>query len=134
MAQASTKRGPADGLPINRPAWLLRGEGAALLALALILYRQTGASWLLFALVLFVPDLARLGYLAGPRLGAIAYNTLHTTILPLLLLGWGGLDRSPPPLLAAVALVWLAHIGMDRALGYGLKYPHAFTATHLQRV
>ena len=35
---------------------------------------------------------------------------------------------------AKVALIWLAHIGMDRLLGYGLKYPSAFKDTHLQRV
>ena len=34
----------------------------------------------------------------------------------------------------AVGLVWLAHIGIDRALGYGLKYPTHFEDTHLQRV
>lgn len=134
MAQASTKPMPADAPPISRPAWLLRGEGLALLALALVLYRQTGVSWVWFVLLLFVPDLAGAGYLAGPRVGAMAYNMLHTTIAPLALLAWTGLDRSSPPELVAVAPVWLAHIGMDRALGYGLKYPHAFMATHLQRV
>jgi hypothetical protein len=33
-----------------------------------------------------------------------------------------------------VRLIWLAHIGLDRAVGYGLKYPTAFKETHLQRV
>ena len=33
-----------------------------------------------------------------------------------------------------LALIWLGHIGMDHALGYGLKYPTAFGDTHLQRV
>ena len=30
-----------------------------------------------------------------------------------------------------VALVWAAHIGVDRAVGYGLKYPTGFKHTHL---
>ena len=33
-----------------------------------------------------------------------------------------------------IALIWLAHIGVDRLLGYGLKYPTGFKDTHLQRV
>jgi hypothetical protein len=33
-----------------------------------------------------------------------------------------------------VALIWAAHIGMDRALGYGLKETSGFTRTHLGRV
>ena len=32
------------------------------------------------------------------------------------------------------SLIWLAHIGFDRTLGYGLKCPTAFKDTHLQRV
>ena len=30
-----------------------------------------------------------------------------------------------------IALIWAAHIGVDRVLGYGLKYPTAFRDTHL---
>jgi hypothetical protein len=38
------------------------------------------------------------------------------------------------PVVVAVALIWFAHIGMDRTVGYGLKYPTSFKDTHLQRV
>ena len=31
----------------------------------------------------------------------------------------------------ALALVWLAHIGLDRLLGMGLKYNDRFAHTHL---
>ncbi|KKB35215.1 hypothetical protein QY97_01956 [Bacillus thermotolerans] len=34
----------------------------------------------------------------------------------------------------AVGLIWSAHIGMDRAIGYGLKYSTHFKDTHLNRV
>lgn len=33
-----------------------------------------------------------------------------------------------------LALIHLAHIGFDRALGYGLKYGTAFGDTHLCRI
>jgi hypothetical protein len=33
-----------------------------------------------------------------------------------------------------MALIWLAHIGMDRMLGYGLKYSGGFKDTHLGRL
>jgi hypothetical protein len=114
------------------PKILLRFEGAALLAAASFAYWRLDASWGLFALLFLVPDLSLLGYLAGPRVGAIAYNAAHTTIGPLAL-GAVGLffDNA---LLLQLALIHLAHIGFDRALGYGLKYGTAFGDTHLCRI
>jgi hypothetical protein len=114
------------------PAILLRLEGAALLVAAVLLYREHDASWLLFAVLLLAPDLSMLGYLAGTRIGAIVYNIAHTTVLPIAL-GVSGL-LAGGDLAVAIALVWLAHIGLDRMIGYGLKYPDAFKATHLARV
>jgi hypothetical protein len=63
------------------------------------------------------------------RLGAHLYNLAHTTLLPAVMLGIGywQADR----LLMALALIWLAHIGLDRLLGMGLKYNDRFTHTHL---
>lgn len=84
-----------------------------------------------FAALFLAPDVAFLGYLAGPRVGAAAYNTTHSTLGPLALAAIGVLyapDAMP------LALIWLAHIGFDRALGYGLKYGSAFADTHLGRV
>ncbi len=122
----------APSPPLARPAWLLRLEGAAVLALAIALYWHAGGSWLLFALLLLAPDLSMLGYLVGPRLGAACYNLIHSYVLPLLLFAYGWFtDGSPATWLA---LIWLAHIGMDRSIGYGLKYATAFKDTHLQRV
>jgi hypothetical protein len=118
--------------PASLPAILLRIEGAALLAAAVLLYREHDASWLLFAVLLFAPDLSMLGYLAGPRIGAIAYNVAHTTVLALAIAAAGVLASSDLPI--SLGLIWLAHIGIDRAIGYGLKYPEAFKATHLARV
>jgi hypothetical protein len=110
----------------------LRLEGAAAFATAAALYLHAGFSWPLFALLILAPDLAMLGYLIGPRIGAVAYNVAHTTALalPLAVAGYlaGQLEVS------AVALIWIAHIGFDRALGYGLKYPSGFGDTHLGRI
>jgi hypothetical protein len=38
------------------------------------------------------------------------------------------------PLVLSIAMIWLAHIGFDRALGYGLKYSVGFGFTHLGRI
>jgi hypothetical protein len=117
---------------VTIPRTLLRVEGLALLAAALAVYLERDYSLLLAAVLFLAPDLSFAGYLAGPRIGAYAYDALHTTIGPLAL-GAAGVVAGER-LAIEIALVWLGHIGMDRALGYGLKYPTAFKDTHLQRV
>jgi hypothetical protein len=108
---------------------LLRAEGLALLAAASAAYAHFGFSWLLFAALFLAPDLSFLAYLFGPRVGAAAYNLVHSTVVPLALGGVGlALDA---PIAEAIALIALAHIGFDRALGYGLKYSAGFNDTHL---
>lgn len=111
---------------------LLRLEGLAVIAVSLALYAHAGLSWPIFALFLLTPDLSMLGYLAGPRIGAAAYNLVHTYI-PALLLTLAGFLGDLPALTTA-GLILIAHIGLDRALGYGLKYSTAFRDTHLGRV
>ena len=113
------------------PPILLRLEGAVMLGLSVLLYGLNGASWLLFVLLFLVPDLSMLGYLSGPRTGATSYNLFHTYVLPGLLAAFGILTGSP--LLVSLALVWFAHIGFDRMVGFGLKYPTGFFDTHLHR-
>lgn len=115
-----------------RPATLLRVEGVALLALSVLLYQKNGGSWLLFGALLLAPDLSMLGYLAGTRVGAALYNAFHTYAMPAVVGALGMIFASP--LMVAVALIWFAHIGMDRTVGYGLKYPSSFKDTHLERV
>ncbi|MGA7074252.1 DUF4260 domain-containing protein [Bradyrhizobium sp.] len=111
---------------------LLRLEGLTLLAGMTLLYGLWGGPWWLYAVLFLAPDLSFLGYLAGPRVGAIVYNAAHSEIIPLamILAGFG----FAPPLLLSVAIIWLAHIGFDRALGYGLKYQAGFGFTHLGRI
>jgi hypothetical protein len=117
---------------LTRPGLLLRLEGLAAFALGAGLYWQRGESWLLFVLLFFTPDFSFLGYLAGTRVGAVVYNTVHTYALPAALGAAGLLGNNN--LAVALALIWAAHIGLDRVLGFGLKYPSAFKDTHLARV
>lgn len=111
---------------------LLRVEGMSLLVVALMAYQQFDLSWNLFAWCFLLPDLALLAYVAGPRYGAWAYNTTHSYLLPGLLIAW--YCWQPQAVVLQAALIWFAHIGMDRALGYGLKYSTGFTDTHLGRI
>lgn len=114
------------------PRAMLRLEGTAVLASSMIAYGYLGYSWWVFALLLMWPDLAFAAYLLDKRLGSVVYNLLHSYTLPLLLTGaslffsWSfGLQ---------FALIWLAHIGMDRTFGYGLKYAGEFKTTHLSEI
>jgi hypothetical protein len=111
---------------------VLRLEGACLLLAAVFAYSRFGIGWGLFALLFFAPDIAFAAYWAGPRIGAIVYNALHSTVGPIALAMAASMPhaRIPP----ALAILWLAHIGFDRALGYGLKYADGFVFTHLGNI
>lgn len=115
-----------------KPRTLLHLEGATVLTAASILYHQSHGSWLWFAMLFLAPDLFMLGYLAGKKIGASIYNLGHTYAAPLLLLLILSLTQQMA--YAWLVLIWLAHIGFDRLLGYGLKYETSFKDTHLQRV
>jgi uncharacterized protein DUF4260 len=121
-----------DGFVEGGVRRLLRGEGLALLGCAAAAYWRVGGDWKQFAILFLVPDLSFLGYLFGARTGAAAYNTMHATILPLALGAFGVALANPPAI--QLALIWLAHVGFDRALGYGLKYGSGFGVTHLGRI
>jgi hypothetical protein len=114
------------------PHLLVRLEGLTVLVAALVLYFQTDFGWVLLVALFLAPDLSFAAYAFGTRPGAVAYNAVHTEILPLALGTAGVVAGSNGS--TKVALIWLAHIGMDRVLGYGLKYPTAFKDTHLQRL
>ena len=120
----------ANGRVFGGVRSILRLEGLMLLAVSVALYARLQGEWRLFAELFLVPDLSFVAYLFGPRAGAFAYNAMHSTVGPLLLLSASVFA----PMAAPVALVWLAHVGFDRALGYGLKYPSAFAHTHLGRI
>jgi len=112
---------------IVRAEWIVVAIGA------IAAYAFAGGSWPLFVLLILAPDLSMLGYLAGPRIGAFAYNMLHVLIWPLVMLAVG-LYIIGHPLVVQVAFIWIAHIAIDRALGYGLKLATGFQDTHLGRI
>jgi hypothetical protein len=114
------------------PGLLLRLEGGVLAVAALAVYLHLDYSVLVLVAILVAVDLSLIGFLVGPRAGTLVYNLAHTTAIPIVLGAIGAVADGG--ILGQVALAWLAHIGVDRALGLGLKYPTAFTDTHLQRV
>ena len=115
---------------VGAPRIWLRLEGLAVFGLTALLYQQGEHSWLVFAVLFLAPDLSFVAYLAGPRIGALGYNMAHSYVGPALAAGLALLTGRP----LVVALIWAAHIGFDRALGYGLKYPSGFADTHLGRL
>lgn len=117
---------------LTRPLWLLHLEGAAIFGTSLYFYGAGHYRWWLFAVLFLAPDLFMVGYLANAKWGAASYNLVHTLTGPLILLAVGLLFGKATCMPGA--LIWLAHIGIDRALGYGLKYPTLFKDTHLQHV
>jgi Domain of unknown function (DUF4260) len=129
---AAQPRSPqAAGVVSGLPLVLLRSEGVALLAMAVILYGRSGRSWWLFVALLPTPDLGLLGNLWSRRAGAVAYDLTHTFMPPAALGVVGVLSGSG--LVVALALIWFAHISMDRALALGLQYPDGSGCTHLSR-
>jgi hypothetical protein len=113
-------------------ALILKSEALAALAAGVVLWLANDGSplWLLPALL--VPDISAAGYAVNPRVGALTYNTVHNWTLAIAVLGVGWWMGSAPALLAGSVL--LAHVGMDRTLGYGLKLPTSFQDTHLGRI
>ena len=111
---------------------LVRLEGLAVAAVSTVLYARTGASWWLFLALWLTPDLSMIGYLAGSCWGARSYNAVHSYVVP------GALAINAlllhAPALLPFALIWVNHIGVDRLMGYGLKYSDGFGWTHLGRL
>jgi hypothetical protein len=127
MARTMTARRERDSVRA-----LLRLEGFALTAVALALYVRNGGSAELFALLFLAPDVSMLFYVFGARIGSFAYNAAHSTLAPLALAAIGAI--APQTAILPIALIWLAHIGFDRALGYGLKRSTGFSDTHLGHI
>lgn len=115
----------------SMPKFLLRIEGLVLFIIATVLYfRFDGGMAMYFILFLF-PDLAFIAYAINSKIGSIVYNIMHTYLLPGLLVLFG---LAYGMIFLYIALIWFAHIGIDRALGLGLKYPNKFKNTHFTKV
>ena len=117
---------------VNLPRVLLRLEGLVLFGCAIALYVREDYSILALVILFLAPDLSFVGLAGGPRVGAVAYDAAHTYVGPILLASASAIVEWDTGVM--LGLIWLAHIGIDRAIGYGLRYPDAFRDTHLQRV
>lgn len=111
---------------------ILHLEGLAVLIASLYFYHATNGNWWLFALLLLTPDLSMIGYLKDKKLGAITYNLVHNYVLAIFLVFLTLIFKND--LFIYLSLILTAHIGMDRMLGFGLKYKSNFKDTHLQKV
>ena len=111
---------------------LLRLEGLGIAAVSAVLYARTEASWWMFLMLWLVPDLSMLAYLKSSCWGARCYNAAHSYVLPATLAASALFLHAPGML--SIALIWVNHIGVDRMLGYGLKYADGFGFTHLGRL
>lgn len=130
IADRQTVSAPEQIGAVRGPvALILRLEGAAALVAAVLAYGVLGGGWGIFALLFLLPDLSFAGYAVNQRLGAHLYNAAHTYLSPAVL-ALAGLAFHEPAVWR-IALIWAAHVGFDRSLGYGLKYEIAFGATHL---
>jgi uncharacterized protein DUF4260 len=125
MSELTVANGAVSG---SVRIWL-RAEGFLAFAVSVLLYWKSGSSWWIFFALFLAPDLAMLSYLINPKIGGSCYNVVHSYLLPLLLAALA-LVRGGTGMLPYLS-IWTAHIGIDRCLGYGLKYPTAFGSTHL---
>ncbi|NJM77476.1 MAG: DUF4260 domain-containing protein [Acaryochloridaceae cyanobacterium RU_4_10] len=132
MMAITTPQSIPARVQLTMPGLFLRIEGVAVFVAVLMLYAHQGLSWLAFILLFLVPDLSIVTFSLNKRWGSIVYNLIHTYALPMLLAAISLLfDRS---LGLQLALIWLGHIALDRAIGYGLKYLGQFKNTHLSHV
>lgn len=108
---------------------LLKFEDLGTFLLSIFLFGQLDFAWWLYPALLLLPDLSMLGYLLGPKAGAITYNFFHHKLLGMT--GWMLGMWLNWPVLALTGLILFGHAAMDRLFGYGLKYPNSFYNTHL---
>jgi hypothetical protein len=119
-------------MKFSGPKILLHVEGLVVFIVACVFYHVIGVWWKSFAIFFLAPDVSMSGYLLGKTAGARFYNSVHTYIGPFLL--WLVVYLASQPGLLPFCVIWVAHIGLDRLLGYGLKYDSDFKDTHLHRL
>ncbi len=122
----------APGAATGGVRTVLRLEGFALFTGMTLLYGVWDGLWWIYAVLFFAPDISFAAYLGGPRFGAMIYNAAHSYLAPMAMMTFG--FATAEPLVLSIAMIWLAHIGFDRMLGYGLKYEAGFGFTHLGRI
>ncbi len=108
---------------------LLKLEEAFMFGLTIFLFSRLDYAWWWYPVLILTPDLSMVGYLINTRVGAFTYNFVHHKALGISIYVLGLVLANQPLQLAG--LILFGHSSMDRALGYGLKYPDSFQHTHL---
>lgn len=111
------------------PITIQRGEAAFLAVAIVVAALAADVAWWWFPALFLAFDLSMLGYLAGPRVGAAAYNAVHAWIGPAVCATIAVATNQHAAFV--LAATWGFHVAVDRALGYGLKLPTRFGDTHL---
>lgn len=121
--------------------YLLKLEEVPQFLFCLALLSFLDQPWWVYVLLVIGPDTGMLGYLVGPRTGAVTYNLLHHKGLALLVIlagAFAGFDLlmsdahpTSEPKLFITGVVLYGHACMDRIFGYGLKFGDSFHHTHL---
>ncbi len=111
---------------------ILRIEGALFFLISLYVFYLREMSWLIFFLLLFTPDISMIGYLKDKKIGSVIYNLGHNYLLAIALVILGNV--LPYDWMVTLGIILFAHVSLDRALGYGLKYPGDFKNTHIQKL
>lgn len=122
----------SNGTVNGGPRLILQFEGAAFFVLLSVLYFVMSGSWWLYPALILMPDLSMIAFLINARSGALAYNALHSTLGPMVLTLLGVLLYND--VILHISMIWGAHIGFDRMVGFGLKYQTGFRHTHLRRI
>lgn len=111
---------------------IIRIENFFIAMLAIISYFVLGGSWWVLLLLVLVPDLSMLAYLINPKVGSYIYNLAHSYTFPIIAVATGWYFHLDTLIL--LSLICIIHIGIDRAIGFGLKYPTNFKDTHIQHL
>ena len=101
---------------LTKPKLLLQAEGAAILIAGAYFYNSLGFAWWIFLLLFLWPDLFMVGFLLNAKIGAMLYNLVHTETLALALTLFSFSTHRAQAM--AFSIIWLAHIGFDRAIGF----------------
>lgn len=111
---------------------LIKLENMVVFIVCIFVYYRFDFSWWLFILLILAPDISMFGYLKGNVVGARTYNLFHTYLISTLVLLFGLVVHMD--FIIEIGLIWTAHIGIDRFMGYGLKYDIGFKDTHINRL
>ncbi|MDT3948385.1 DUF4260 domain-containing protein [Staphylococcus haemolyticus] len=111
---------------------LIRLENACVFITVISVYFIFDFSLWIFLVFLLVPDISMIGYAINKVIGSKLYNLGHTYVLPIIVALLYLITNEETML--QISLIWLAHISMDRTIGYGLKYAIGFDKTTIQKV